>query len=122
MSPMAPKRPCSWPGCGALVDSGRCDVHRRKERREIDERRKDDPAHTFYSSAAWRAARAAHLSAEPLCREHRKRGQVVAADTVDHIVPMRKGGPPFDDSNLQSLCAPCHSAKSIKEGSRYGRG
>jgi 5-methylcytosine-specific restriction endonuclease McrA len=40
---------------------------------------------------------------------------------VDHIVPIRFGGRSLDMDNLQSLCWSCHSAKSIKEGSRFGK-
>lgn len=33
---------------------------------------------------------------------------------VDHIVPKARGGRD-DDDNLQSLCAPCHDAKTRRE-------
>ena len=40
---------------------------------------------------------------------------------VDHIQPIKQGGQALDMDNLQSLCWSCHSAKSIKEGSRFGK-
>lgn len=40
---------------------------------------------------------------------------------VDHIQPIRFGGAALDMENLQSLCWSCHSAKSVKEGSRFGK-
>lgn len=36
------------------------------------------------------------------------------ATQVDHITPKAKGGTD-DEDNLQSLCAPCHEAKTIKD-------
>lgn len=120
--PWAPKRPCGSPGCRALTNSSRCDAHLREERREYDKGRQNDPFRKIYSSRRWRAVRALHLQEEPLCRDCRNEGRVTAAEMVDHIKPIRQGGDPFDDANLQSLCWSHHSAKSIREGSRYGSG
>ncbi|MCV4343247.1 HNH endonuclease [Pseudomonas capsici] len=39
---------------------------------------------------------------------------------VDHIINVAEGGND-DDANLQSLCIPCHQAKTATESSR-GRG
>lgn len=36
---------------------------------------------------------------------------------VDHITPISDGGHPFDESNLQTLCAECHEAKTARENS-----
>ena len=30
----------------------------------------------------------------------------------DHVVPLEKGGDPYDPANLQSLCRGCHLAKT----------
>ncbi|MGI8657415.1 MAG: HNH endonuclease [Candidatus Limnocylindria bacterium] len=35
------------------------------------------------------------------------------ASEVDHILPRARGG--GDEGNLQSLCHPCHAAKSAQE-------
>jgi 5-methylcytosine-specific restriction enzyme A len=121
MTPWAPKKPCSTPGCGRLCDGGKCDEHRKREQREYDARRAKGEEHKFYVSTLWRKVRALHLSREPLCRECRAAGRISKASVVDHIQPIRSGGKPYDSSNLQSLCASCHSIKSIREGSRYGR-
>jgi 5-methylcytosine-specific restriction endonuclease McrA len=37
-----------------------------------------------------------------------------ASEEVDHIVPKKQGGTD-DESNLQSLCKPHHSAKTARE-------
>ena len=38
---------------------------------------------------------------------------------VDHVVPLHKGGDPFDMDNLQALCGvPCHRDKTRSENRR----
>jgi 5-methylcytosine-specific restriction endonuclease McrA len=45
---------------------------------------------------------------------------------VDHIIPLSRGGAVRDEDNIQSLCAECHRAKSMREAAegraRSGRG
>lgn len=36
---------------------------------------------------------------------------------VDHINPISKGGHPFDERNLQTLCEGCHAEKTARENS-----
>lgn len=36
---------------------------------------------------------------------------------VDHIQPISDGGHRFDEANLQTLCKPCHAAKTAAENS-----
>jgi 5-methylcytosine-specific restriction protein A len=77
--------------------------------------------HHLYCTAAWRNARARQLAREPLCRLCRERSRIVAANVVDHIEP-HKGDEKlfFDESNLQSLCAPCHDVvKKLQEQRGY---
>ena len=57
----------------------------------------------------WQKARAGFRSSHPLCADHQKRGQVVEATVVDHVVPHRGNNELFwDSSNWQSLCKLCH--------------
>ncbi|MBJ3490175.1 HNH endonuclease, partial [Salmonella enterica subsp. enterica serovar Albany] len=49
-----------------------------------------------------------------LCQSCLHAGVVREAKTVDHIVPKAHGGTDAD-SNLQSLCWPCHKAKTARE-------
>lgn len=51
------------------------------------------------------------LQSQPLCVQCEAEGVVQEAEEVDHIVPLFKGGPD-DDTNLQSLCATHHLAKT----------
>ncbi len=59
----------------------------------------------------WMAIRRRQLEREPLCRHCSIRRKVVAAEEVDHIVPVSRGGMDWE-TNLQSLCIPCHRIKS----------
>jgi len=57
----------------------------------------------------------AHKRANPLCVECQYPAQV-----TDHINPINMGGAVWDWNNLQSLCKPCHDAKSGRE--RHAKG
>ena len=39
-------------------------------------------------------------------------GKAAGRFEIDHVVPIAAGGAPFDLDNLQSLCRPCHFAKT----------
>ena len=70
----------------------------------------------IYNTKQWKATRAYHIQKNPICKhcfDNKKR--IVSGDVVDHIIPIRQGGSPFDFQNLQTLCNPCHNVKSIKE-------
>jgi 5-methylcytosine-specific restriction protein A len=58
---------------------------------------------------AWRRLRLEILAEEPRCR-----ACGAESTEVDHILPMRLGGS-TDRANLQALCKPCHSAKTMRE-------
>jgi 5-methylcytosine-specific restriction enzyme A len=56
------------------------------------------------------------------CLACKRAGRLTAATHVDHIVERADGGGE-DDGNLQSLCRPCHDAKSAAERARrFGHG
>jgi 5-methylcytosine-specific restriction protein A len=44
-----------------------------------------------------------------------RKGVLVPAQMVDHIVPINKGGAPLDLNNLQSLCNHCHAVKTARD-------
>jgi 5-methylcytosine-specific restriction protein A len=123
--PVAAPRPCRHVGCRALVygREGFCDAHRKARYREYSQQRQAKGERVkLYDTAAWKRVRATHLALEPLCRSCRLAGRLVAANVVDHITPIKKGGSELDDSNLQSLCKPCHSAKTLIETMSGGGG
>lgn len=103
-----PPRPCTYPGCAALVSSGsRCEQHRAKPW-----------ATTTTSSTArgygarWRRQRAAQLMRHPYCESC---GAV--ATEVDHIVPLADGGA-SSPLNLRSLCTRCHASRTGRQQAR----
>jgi len=49
-----------------------------------------------------------------LCQPCLRKRVVTVATQVDHRVPKAKSGTD-DDGNLQSICAPCHQAKTAEE-------
>lgn len=66
-----------------------------------------------YGTAAWLTLRQAKLDAMPHCEPCKRRGGLVLANTVDHVISIAKGGEPFPPlSGLMSMCAPCHSFKT----------
>ena len=69
----------------------------------------------FYQSRKWRTLRALKLQKDPLCEECMRKGMLVPAQMVDHIVPINKGGASLDLNNLQSLCNHCHAVKTARD-------
>ena len=75
--------------------------------------------------AAWvRATKRILKRDNYLCQECMRQGRLTPLKVrprdhaVDHITPKARGGTDEDD-NLQSLCAPCHSAKTAREWMGY---
>jgi 5-methylcytosine-specific restriction protein A len=70
----------------------------------------------------WQKAREGWLRNHPLCVHCERDGRVVAASDVDHIIPHKGDMELFwDNTNWQSLCAPCHSTKTATEDGGFGR-
>lgn len=118
MSPFKSKRPCSIPGCPRLTDGGLCEKHRRKANKEYEEGRGNSGDRGY--DATWQKVREEKLADDPLCEEHLKRGETVAATMVHHIQSI-KTYPELRlvKSNLMSLCNSCHEEKEKQE--RWGR-
>lgn len=49
-----------------------------------------------------------------LCQECKRQGRTTIGHPVDHIVALADGGTD-DDDNKETLCVPCHDAKSARE-------
>lgn len=69
----------------------------------------------FYKTPEWRAIRLVVLATNPYCVECLKLGLKTLATDVDHVTDI-KDEPTrcLDISNLQGLCRPCHSTKTMK--------
>jgi|WetSurSiteA1Bulk_404760.scaffolds.fasta_scaffold03041_4 5-methylcytosine-specific restriction enzyme A len=115
--PYAPKHPCGYPGCAALIEAGnsRCEKHRIQERRELDRQRGSATARGYGSK--WRKASKEFLSQHPLCTKCYAMGILRSATVVDHVVPHKGDFKLFwDRTNWQPLCKRCHDKKTVMDG------
>ena len=99
--PRTPKRPCRYPGCPNLCDSG---VYCRKHSEYSADRMRGSAAERGYDGK-WRAARDRYLRRNPLCAECLKAGIIKPATVVDHIIPHRGNEQLFWDEKTGSLFA-----------------
>lgn len=118
--PYRPKKPCRYPGCPELTNETFCEKHKREDNKIYNQYKRDELSRTFYRTQRWIETRKKKLHINPFCEECQRNGTMVVGKIVDHIVPIKQGGEPYDLDNLQTLCWSCHSRKSIKEGSRFG--
>ena len=108
--------PCAQPGCPAVVSgSAYCPDHQPVRGGES---RRLSPSQRGYDRQ-WQRLRRMKLARQPFCAECSRRGRIVAATDVDHIVPLANGGTNADD-NLQSLCHSCHSRKTADQRGKGG--
>ena len=64
------------------------------------------------SGRRWRRLRRAALDRDGWrCQSCGRAGRLEA----DHVVPLERGGEPWDPENLQTLCRTCHIAKTSAE-------
>ena len=91
---------------------------RTKQDRDRDHdarRRAEKPWRKWYFTRQWREIRERQLCAEPWCRRCRKRGALIAANTVNHIEPHRGDWHKFINGPFESLCDTCHNAEVQRE-------
>lgn len=99
-----PIRLCLHPHCPhPATHRGRCPTHSRANNRATHHYRH------IYNSKRWAIVRRHILFSQPLC----ECGDI--ATDVDHMVPLDDGGDPYNPTNLQALCHPCHSRKTSRE-------
>lgn len=123
--PNKPARPCPgrgprWGSCPNLVGGderycAECAVYEKAAARGYDKQRGNSGERGY--DATWRKVQAMKLARDPLCEEHLKQGQDVAASMVHHIQPIETHPElRLVESNLMSLCNPCHEAKERRWG------
>jgi 5-methylcytosine-specific restriction protein A len=105
VSPKAPLKPCTTPGCPELVAHGKCKAHARA----TDHERPNSATRGY--DATWRKLRAQVLIERPWCEQP---GCYKPATDVHHITRRRDGGPD-ERTNLMSLCHQHHSAITLAE-------
>jgi 5-methylcytosine-specific restriction endonuclease McrA len=118
-----PSAPCLEVGCpGFATYRGRCETHApARERETHDSGRVAHPASThppagtptprIYDSKRWRLLRLKVIRLHPICQSCKAELSTIA----DHVVPIEEGGQAWALSNLQGLCARCHSSKTAAE-------
>jgi 5-methylcytosine-specific restriction enzyme A len=80
-------------------------------------------AHWPYNTPQWLRLRKVKLQQQPLCEVCMKRGRLVPANTVDHVVSINAGGHPFPTlDELMSCCTSCHNSKTNAVDRKEGRG
>lgn len=92
-----------------------CDPCLIAHNREYEAARADDPIIKAYKSERWRKLSIAYRKRHPICAVCGELSQ-----ETDHKIPVRKGGDMWSWKNLQALCKPCHSKKTIEDG-RFAR-
>jgi 5-methylcytosine-specific restriction protein A len=76
-----------------------------------------------YNTARWQQLRALKLSVSPVCEPCARRGRLVQASHVDHIISIASGGDAYPDlDGLMSMCPPCHSIKTNAKDRAGGKG
>lgn len=110
--PAKASTPCRAPGCGRATHLGFCEQHRGQR---SNWKHGQSVTQRGYGHA-WRKLRVQVLQRDGyLCQAHLRRGQDVPGNEVDHVVPKARGGTDNMD-NLETLCGPCHGAKTAREG------
>jgi 5-methylcytosine-specific restriction endonuclease McrA len=69
----------------------------------------------IYKSKQWQKVRKLVLHRDPICVMCKASNRYVTANTIDHIIPINKGGLIYSLDNLQSLCSSCHNSKSASD-------
>jgi 5-methylcytosine-specific restriction protein A len=112
--PERPKKPCRYPGCPELVESGYCDKHADHER--TTDKYRGSAASRGYDHG-WRVFREAYLRKHPLCVDClAMRPQRVTAATEPHHTIRLRDRPDlrFDERFLMALCKPCHQVRTAR--------
>jgi 5-methylcytosine-specific restriction enzyme A len=121
MAPYRPRKPCNYPGCGALVHGGEryCEQHKKAVQKQLDERRGTATERGY--GARWHRASRMYLAEHPLCVLcEKEEGRAIAATIVDHIIPHKGDQELFwNEDNWQSVCVHHHAMKAREDG-RWG--
>ena len=110
--------PCRHFGCRRVVaEPGFCSDHAQERTGWVSDSRRGS-RHARGYGAAWTRLRDLVLKRDGgLCQPCLRARRVTRATQVDHIKSKAEGGTD-DESNLQSICEPCHKAKTARESAR----
>lgn len=105
----------------ALEDAlGIRDAGEIRRRRAAERARVNNPAQMeakrIRSTKRWQDLRELKLKADPLCQLCERRGRLVPATEVDHVVPLvDRPDLAYEWANLMSICRPHHNRKTARE-------
>lgn len=112
--PLRAYRPCTYPGCNELVQTGpRCPKH------PVDKQRPN--ANDRGYGYSWRKVRNSFLQKHPWCSDPfgDHADTLVRATQVDHVLPKSMGGTDAE-SNLDGKCDHCHNKKTALLDGGFG--
>ena len=98
--------------CGKRLPEGKTCICIKQRHKEYDRYSRDKKSDSFYHSKEWKEARDKALEADEGLDvyAYMTSGQIIAADTVHHIVPLRDDwSKRCDVSNLMSLSPASHN-------------
>jgi len=97
------------------------DHHKKRSNKLYDKNVRDKKATSFYKSKQWRTTRVQALIRDHyLCVRCLDNKRIKKADMVDHIIPIKQDWSlRLSLNNLQSLCNPCHAAKTAEDERKY---
>ena len=104
------KKLCANPKCGNVVVPGGTSYCESCAKNSMDysvHDRRSKKTDLFYLTPRWRKFSKWYRIHHPLCAVCGHTGRL-----VDHVVPVRYGGDPFDEDNVQTLCQRCHNRKT----------
>src|SRR5262245_43177049 len=112
-----PVQYCTQPGCSQLVSRGRCVRHAVQQ----EHARPDYAVRRWYRTVRWSRLRLIVLG---LCAYTcASCGHVQAQLEIDHIRPHHGNRSLFwNPQNLQALCPPCHTRKTMRDTAEMGGG
>ena len=113
-APQKAKRPCLSSGCKDFASNkGYCNKHQSRVKQRDRDR---GTAHQRGYDAEWKKHRDQFLLEHPLCVECRRKGYVMPATVVDHIIPHKGDKDLFwNKANWQPLCETHHNVKTASE-------
>ncbi|MDO6838256.1 HNH endonuclease [Paraglaciecola chathamensis] len=119
--PNRPGKACRKTGCPNIAThtqhQGYCEQHKDSAGWYANERAKGNRHQRGYGKD-WQQLREIVLQRDKaICQAHKRQGQIVSGNHVDHIKPKSMGG---TDSltNLEVLCSRCHNEKTANERTR----